>query len=308
MRSADGRIILPVIAGPTASGKTTLAVEVCRLIGGEAVSADSMQIYRGMDIATAKPTPDETLGVPHHMIDFLEPSVGYSVAEYCRDASRCIEDIVSRGRHPVLVGGTGLYISSLLDGIRFIPEREDASLRGELFRYAEENGVHALHALLAAEDPCAAGEIHENNVVRVVRAIEAVRLSGETLSRRRELSLPEIPPYVPAVFVLNAKDRKNLFARIDARVDDMLERGLLGEAREFFASSPSRTAVQAIGFKELKPYLDGKIPFDEAVAALKQGTRRYAKRQLTWFRDYPEKYGARTLYIEDKPSADNVLG
>lgn len=276
---------IPVVAvvGPTASGKSDLAVEICLKFGGEVVSADSMQIYKGMDIATAKPTEDEKKGIPHHMMDFLGCSEPYSVALYQQAAEKCIADICSRGRLPVIVGGTGLYIDTLLNNIRLSEDSYNEKLRSELLKRAETEGAEALLSELEKIDPEYAAKLHPNNVKRIVRALEIYRTTGEAPTRQIEHSRRE-SPYRACIIGLDAEDRQYLYDRIDRRVDIMLERGLEREAREYLKMPNTQTSAQAIGYKELKPYFDGEMSRDEAVENLKRATRRYAKRQLTWFR------------------------
>ncbi len=276
---------IPVVAivGPTASGKTALAASLARRYGAEVVSADSMQIYRGMDIATAKPTAEETAGVPHHLIGFVDPTQEYSVAAYCADAQRAVADIAARGRRVILCGGTGLYADAFLSGMAFAPEPEAPEIRRLLRRKKEELGIAALYEELAAADPEAAAAIHVNNEKRVLRALEQYYASGETPSAVRARAAAGESPYRSLYIGLFFEDRQALYDRIGRRVDAMLAAGLAEEARGFYASPASATAVQAIGYKELLPWLNGEIPLEEAAENLKRATRRYAKRQLTWF-------------------------
>ncbi len=271
------------VIGPTASGKSDLAVEICRRFGGEVVSADSMQIYRGMDIATAKPTEDEKKNIPHHMMDFLDNTEDYSVALYQQAAAECIADIRSRGLLPVVCGGTGLYVDTLLNNIKLSEDSFDEELRSLLLKRAENEGGERLLEEVRAFDPEYAEKLHPNNVKRIVRALEVYKATGTTMTEQLALS-KQASPYDACFIGLDAEDRQFLYDRIDRRVDMMLERGLESEAREYLASANGSTSAQAIGYKELRPYIDGEIPFDEAVENLKRATRRYAKRQLTWFR------------------------
>ncbi len=281
--STVNRIPLICVVGPTASGKTSLGVYLCERFGGEVVSADSMQIYKGMDIATAKPTEEETHGIPHHLIGFLPPSESFSVAQYVQRARECIADIHARGRLPVVVGGTGLYVDSLLNNITFAEDNADYALREELAKKAREQGVSTLIDELAEFDPQSAQSIHPNNVKRVIRAIEVYRTTGVTMTQWRERSRENPPPYRAVKVGLKSADRQFLYDRINRRVDDMLERGLAEEAREVLSSPLSETAGKAIGYKELAPYINGETTLECAAENLKTGTRRYAKRQLTWF-------------------------
>lgn len=276
---------IPVIAvvGPTASGKSDLAVEICLKFNGEAVSADSMQIYKGMDIATAKPSEEEKKGVPHHIMDFLPDTESFSVAEYQRMAGEAIADIYSRGKLPVVVGGTGLYLDTLLNNIQLTEDSFDGELREKLRCRAESEGIEALLDELRKIDPEYASKMHPNNVKRILRALELWYSSGITMTEQIKNSHAE-SPYNVLWLGLDATDRQFLYDRINRRVDIMLSMGLEQEAREYLAKGNTATSSQAIGCKELKPYFDGVLSLDEAVNNLKQSTRRYAKRQLTWFR------------------------
>lgn len=276
---------IPIIAvvGPTASGKTALAVEIARHYNGEVVSADSMQIYKGMDIATAKPTAEEMRGIAHHLIDYVDASEKYSVARYLQDANAAIAEICSRGKLPVLCGGTGLYIDSLLGNIRFEEEPDNKEIRQQLTVRMQTEGAQALLAELAQADPETASQLHPNNKGRIIRALEVYMLTGETASLRRERSRQQPSPYQPLYIAVAFPDREYLYERIDKRVDMMLACGLEQEARAFFEMHTD-TAAQAIGYKELKGWFDGTIDRETAIENLKRETRRYAKRQMTWFR------------------------
>lgn len=293
---AESKIPLIAIVGPTASGKTSLAVEICKRLNAEAVSCDSMQIYQGMDIATAKPTVDEMQGIPHHLIGFLNPDEQFSVAKYCEMANTCIYDITNRGKKAVLVGGTGLYYSSLTENIGFFEEETDFEYREELKKRAETEGAEVLLDELHSVDPEAANSLHVNNVGRIIRALEIYHSTGKTKTLQNERSRNVPSPYVTTAICLDARDRQFLYNRINLRVDLMLEAGLLDEARRFFESPLGKTARQAIGYKELNPYFTGEKTLDECIENLKMQTRRYAKRQLTWFRR-DEKINF--LYIDD---------
>ena len=276
---------IPVVAviGPTASGKSDLAVEICRRFGGEVVSADSMQIYKGMDIATAKPTEEEKKNIPHHMMDFLDNSEDYSVALYQQAASECIADIHSRGLLPVVCGGTGLYVDTLLNNVKLSEDSCDEERRRSLLKRAEDGGADKLLEEVRAFDPEYAEKLHPNNIKRIVRALEVYKTTGTTMTEQTELS-KQASPYDVCFIGLDAENRQFLYDRIDRRVDIMFERGLENEAREYLASANGSTSAQAIGYKELQPYIDGEISLEEAEENLKRATRRYAKRQLTWFR------------------------
>ena len=278
------KIPLIAVAGPTASGKTALAVELCIRLGGEVISADSMQIYRGMDIATAKPTPEEMRGISHHLVDFLDIGSEFSVADYVAAAHEAIGDISDRGKLPVVCGGTGLYIDSLIENIRFEKTVSSTPLRAELKKLAEEKGGGHLLEMLRNIDPETASRLHENNLNRIIRALEVYKTTGETMSEQIKNSRSEESPYNACVLGLDYKDRQVLYERIGRRVDMMLEAGLLEEAERVVSDPRLKTARQAIGYKELAPYFEGTAPLEECIENLKQATRRYAKRQLTWFR------------------------
>lgn len=279
------KIPLLVVGGPTASGKTRLAVDLAKHLCGEIVCADSMQVYRGMDIGTASPTEEEKQGVTHHLFDILEPDENFSVALYLELAKKTIADIHGRGKLPVLCGGTGLYISSLIDGIRFddaIPEMPGR--REELRKLARQEGPEAVWKLLDGADPMLAGKLHPNNLGRVIRAIEVYEASGIPMSEWQEKSRQGESLYAVCFLALRYQEREKLYARIDKRVDLMLEQGLLEETETLLAKGYAGTAMQAIGYKELAGYLHGAQTLEEAAEHLKRQTRRYAKRQLTWLR------------------------
>lgn len=284
-----------VIAGPTASGKTALAVALCHALRGEVVSADSMQVYREMRIGTARPTQAEMEGVPHHLVGFQPLDQPFSVSDYVARASRIVGQIRARGHLPVLVGGTGLYIRSFLQGLSFQGDGADPELRARLYAYARSEGNGALHARLAAIDPTAAQAIHPNNVKRVVRAIEIYRTTGKPPTQAARDARMEEPPYDPCFFCLGFQDRAALYRRIDRRVDQMIAGGLVEEARGVFAATSSETARQAIGYKELLPYLRGECTLQQAADAIKLATRHYAKRQMSWFR---REQGAQWLFVD----------
>ena len=274
------------ITGPTASGKTALGVALCEKLGGEVVSADSMQIYRRMDIGTAKPTPDETRGVPHHMIDVAEPAENWSVARYVEEAARCVEDILARGKLPVVVGGTGLYIDSLLSGRSFAGGAVNEALRQELNERYDEIGGRGLLGELRKVDPERAEKLHVGDKKRIVRALEVFILTGKTISQHDAETKALPPRYDAAKLALDFEDRQDLYDRIDRRVEIMFARGLMDEVRALLdAGVPENcTAMQAIGYKEALDALRGKCSEAEAMAKIQQESRRYAKRQLTWLR------------------------
>ena len=272
-----------VIVGPTASGKTSLSIEIAKEIGGEIVSADSMQIYKDMDIATAKPTADEMQGIPHHLISIIDSDENFSVAAYKEMAMEAIADIFQRGKTPIVVGGTGLYIDTLINNTTFF-DFDKSNEREKLQKRLEDEGIEKLFYELKAVDPETAEKLHINDVKRILRALEVYNSTGKTITLQAELSHEEESEYHWLVIGLTAENREVLYERINRRVDIMLEDGLIQEAKEFFASEKSSTAKQAIGYKELKGFLDGEISLEEATENLKRETRRYAKRQLTWFR------------------------
>lgn len=275
---------LIAVVGPTASGKTALAIALAKELGGEIVSADSMQIYRGMDIATAKPTPEEMTEVPHHLIGFWPPEKPFSVAQYAVLAREKIDDILRRGRVPVLCGGTGLYIKAIVDHIQYEEETGgDAALRERLRRQAQDEGNLAVWRQLQVMDPQTAERIHPNNLGRVIRAIEVMQVSGRSIREQEERSRQAPCPYHVIQIGLRYRNRENLYERIGRRVDAMAEAGLLEEARAVRQQGLTATAAQAIGYKELYDWMDGTLPLKQALENLKRSTRRYAKRQLTWF-------------------------
>ncbi|NLZ46515.1 MAG: tRNA (adenosine(37)-N6)-dimethylallyltransferase MiaA [Clostridiales bacterium] len=275
---------LIVIVGPTASGKTTISIKLAKELNGEIISADSMQIYKGMSISTAKPTVDEMQGVEHHLIDFLEPNESFSVADYVKKAKETIKGIASRGKIPILVGGTGLYISSLIDNIKFDDTSSNPEIRSRLNELAVVKGKHYLWERLNEIDPETAKITHENNLSRVIRALEVFEITGETLTRQKELSRSEETPYNTVIIGLTFSDRDLLYKRINKRVDLMIEQGLVDEARNVYENNELKTAHQAIGYKELIPTFENSDSLKSCIDKIKQETRHYAKRQLTWFR------------------------
>lgn len=277
----------PVVAvvGPTASGKTSLAVALAKRFGGEVLSADSMQIYKGLDVGTAKVTPQEAEGIPHYGIDICTPDQTFSVADYVAYAQDVEMQLFACGRLPILCGGTGLYVQSFLYGLRFAQEKADPQLRAALSQELEQRGAQAMYAELCAADPQTASGIHPNNTVRVLRALEHYRLTGTPLSRQKEQSLPPQRPYRNIILGLAFEDRAVLYRRIEQRVDCMLAQGLLKEAEMVYCNRETfHTAAQAIGYKEFFPYFEGAASLETCVGQLKQASRNYAKRQLTWFR------------------------
>lgn len=284
MKNCKPRVV--AVVGPTASGKTALAIELAKRFNGEIISCDSMQIYRGMDIGTAKPTEEEKCGIPHHMIDIVEPSEAFSAADYAPMARAAADDIISRGKLPIFCGGTGLYLDAVLTANEYADVETDLALRAALLADAERDGAEALWERLNEVDPESAAAIHKNNVKRVARALEIYLSGGITKTEWDKRSRSKPAPYDPVILALN-RDREALYARIDKRVDDMMGAGLENEVRELTESGRlprGSTAAQAIGYKELISYFDGDCTLDEAVFTIKQSSRRYAKRQLTWLR------------------------
>ena len=273
------------IAGPTASGKTALAVELAKELHGEVVSCDSMQVYRRMNIGTAKPTPEEMRGIPHHMLDVAEPWEDFSVSRYCELATPIVEDILSRGKTAIIAGGTGLYMDSLIRGNAFAPF-PSTGVRERLEAQADAEGMEAMLAWLRSLDPDSAARLHLSDRKRILRALEVYLETGETITahNRRTQALP--PRFRPLWLGLDFADRGELYRRIDLRVDEMLRQGLLAEIRELLASGipPKCTAMQAIGYKEFVDSLQRSLPVEQAVEEVKKSSRHYAKRQLTWFR------------------------
>ncbi len=294
---------LLVICGPTASGKTALGVALAQALGGEVVSADSMQIYRGMDIGTAKPTKEEMGGIPHHMLDVADPAEDYSVARYVHDADACVRDILSRGKLPIVVGGTGLYIDNLIAGRDFAPFT--GAWREKLQARAREEGLPALHEELRRIDPDRAEKLHPNDEKRILRALEVWYETGETITAHDERTRSLPPKYDALRVCLQFSRREDMWDRIDRRVDLMMEAGLEEEVRDLLLSGvpPTATAMQAIGYKEFAAALRGEEPIAQAVAEVKLRSRQYAKRQLTWFRRTPD---IRWLTWENTP--DLALG
>ena len=274
-----------VVAGPTASGKTKLGIELAGRYHGEIVSADSMQLYRGMDIGTAKATKEEQAQAVHHMLDAADPSEAYSVARYVDEAGQVCDDILARGKVPILVGGTGLYIDSLIAGRDFADNQEDKALRSELEKEYDRLGGEAMLRTLAAFDPARASKLGAGDRRRIVRAIEIYRLTGKTATEHDEETRRRPPRYDAARIVLNYKNRADLYARIDQRVTQMAADGLFREVQGLLDSGLSAdcTAMQAIGYKEAVLALRGELTREEALDLIRQGSRRYAKRQITWF-------------------------
>ncbi len=282
------KIPLVAVVGPTASGKTALSVEIAKALDGEIVSADSMQIYRGLDIATAKPSEDEKQGIPHHLMDFVDPCESFSVARFCELGHEAIKDIYSRKKLPIIAGGTGLYVDALLGAMRFEEHDEDLALRVLITTELQEKGIDKMLEEICTFDPESAERLGiERNPKRIVRCIEVYRTTGMTQTELNKKQLNADPPYRTVKIGLSATDREYLYDRIDRRVDQMMDNGLLEEVRRFYDSDFGDTAAAAIGYKELLPYLEGEQDLDICVGSLKRSTRRYAKRQQTWFKRDP---------------------
>lgn len=298
------KIKLPILVGPTASGKSALALRIAAECNCEIVSCDSMQIYKRMNIGTAKPTATEMSQIRHYLVDFVDPTENFSCADYARLASAAIEDIVARGKTPLVVGGTGLYLDALLRGGLAKEAETDEAYRKELSALAAEKGNEYVHSLLAAVDPESAAATHPNNLKRVIRALEIYRVCGIPKSELDKQNASVDGIYEPLAAGLFYDDRQALYDRIDRRVDIMLEEGLLDEVRELMSEGlfeRSVTAAGAIGYKELLGYLRGECTREEAVEELKRSTRRYAKRQLTWFgaKDYIERVTVETPITDE---------
>lgn len=276
---------LIILTGPTAVGKTALSIQLAKAAGGEIISADSMQVYRHMDIGSAKIQPGEMQGIPHHMIDILEPSDEFNVVLFQRLVKEALSGIYERGNIPILTGGTGFYIQAILYDIDFTENDENSPYRQQLLKIVEEKGNSYLHEMLREVDAASADAIHENNIKRVIRALEYYMLTGQKISEHNEQERAKQPAYNFCYFVLN-DIRENLYDRIDARVDHMLENGLVDEVRALKAAGCSKDMIsmQGLGYQEILRFLDGEISLDRAVYLIKRDTRHFAKRQLTWFR------------------------
>ncbi len=280
------------VVGPTASGKSALAVALAEHLNGEILSCDSMQLYRGMDIGTAKATPEERRGIPHHFLDILDIHEPFSVSDYVSLADACTKDVFSRGKTPIFCGGTGLYVDSFVSGLPFAEQSVRPGLREELTEFAAQNGAAALHERLALLDPICASHIEPQNVKRVVRALEICISTGEPMSLWQERAKKAATPRKAVYIGLTFSERENLYERIDRRVDAMMEAGLLEEVRRLIREGlrDAPTAGQAIGYKEFYPYFDKQASLDECIDRLKINSRHYAKRQMTWFSRNPHMH------------------
>ena len=300
---AEYKKVLAVV-GPTASGKTALSVELCKTFNGEVVSCDSMQIYKDMQIATASPTEEEMQGIKHHLIGFVDPCDSFNVVRYCELARACIDDIISRGKTPVICGGTGLYFDWLINNIQWTPEDTDSDYRRELEERALSSGAQSLLDELYEIDSETASSLHINNVGRIIRALEIYKNTGLTMSESKRISKLKGSDFEPFIIGLDSKNRDYLYSRINSRVDKMIENGLVDEAKNYYDKYKGKTSIQAIGYKELKPYLDGEASLEECAERLKLSTRHYAKRQLTWFR---KNTNIKFLMIDDFDDFDSLV-
>ena len=293
------------IAGPTASGKTALSIALAKELDGEVVSCDSMQVYRGMDIGTAKPTAEEMADIPHHMLSVAEPWEDFSVGKYCQMATPIVDDILARGKTAIIAGGTGLYMDALIKGNDFAPV-PSTGRREELEQLAEAQGIEAVIAMLRAVDPESADRLHPSDQKRIIRAMEVYLETGETITQHNRKTQLIPPRYSPVWFALEDAERANLYARIDKRVEVMLEQGLIAEIQGLLDAGISEkcTAMQAIGYKEFVDALRGRSSIQTATALVQQSSRKYAKRQLTWFRRNPAIHWLRR---EENQGTEQIL-
>ena len=304
MHLSDKKIKVLCISGPTASGKTSLSVALAKELSAEIISADSMQIYKGMDIATAKPSLEERQGIPHHLMDYVNPDELYSVARYVQDATIAAKDINSRGNLPIIVGGTGLYTDSLINGIEFSEGEVDLKLRTALQSRLQNEGIDSLLDVLESVDPESANKMRiERNPKRIIRALEIFYTTGITMTEQNKRSKEKGSEFDAVKIALNFRDRELLYQRINRRVDIMVEMGLVEECKNFLENYEGITSKQAIGYKELRPYFDDEKTLEDCIETLKQSTRRYAKRQLTWFNRDPE---IQWFYVDDYKDFNNL--
>ena len=289
----DNKVVC--VVGPTACGKTKMGVALAQRFGGEVVSVDSMQIYRGMTVGTAAPTAEEMEGVPHHMVAVADPAESWTVARYVREADACVQDILRRGKRPVLVGGTGLYLDALIRGTDFAAGSQGTEIRQELQRRARNEGIETLLGELRRIDPIAAEKLHLRDEKRIIRALEVWQETGRTITEHDRLERQQPPKYDALYIGLDFIDRQDLRDRIDRRVDIMVEQGLLAEVKALLDSGLPRdaTALQAIGYKQFLAVADGAATTEEAIAEVKLRSRQYAKRQLTWLRRNPDIFWVR---------------
>ena len=299
---------LIILTGPTAVGKTKASIGLAKAVGGEIISADSMQVYKGMNIGSAKITPDEMQGVPHYLVDVLEPDEDFNVAVFQQMAKEAMNKIYKNGHIPIIVGGTGFYIQALLYDIDFTECEEDDSYRKELEQFAAEHGADALHEILKGKDPASAEKIHANNVKRVIRALEFYHQTGKKISEHNEEESRKESAYNSLYFVLN-DERNKLYDRIDKRVDSMVKEGLVEEVALLHGRGYTRdmTSMQGLGYKEILAYLDGECSLEEAVYLIKRDTRHFAKRQLTWFRREREVIWLQKNEMSDEEILNYIL-
>lgn len=301
----NNKIKVVSVAGPTASGKTALSVRIAKGFNAEIISADSMQIYTGMDIATAKPSLEEMQNIPHHLMSFIEPDELYSVARFVEDATTAALDISGRHKLPLIVGGTGLYIDSLISGLSFCEGEVDLELRKKLQDELNDNGIDFMIEKLSLIDPeCAKKLSTERNPKRIIRALEIYYTTGLTMTEQNLRSKQTESIFDATKIALNFRDRNKLYDRINLRVDLMLQMGLLDEAKKYYADTTGVTSKQAIGYKELKPFFDNEKDLSECIETLKRSTRRYAKRQLTWFSRDPE---IKWFYVDDYKDSEKLF-
>ena len=305
MDALDKKPLLLVVCGPTATGKTALSVKLATMLNGEVISADSMQIYKNLNIGTAKVTPIETNGMPHHLIDIIEPDISFSVANYVIKAKQAVEDIYSRNHIPIMCGGTGLYISSFIKGISFTNEKADSNIKKKLRLELQEFGAEVMYKKLKGIDSVYANTLHPNNTVRILRALEIFEQTGIKMSDNIKASTPKEKPYSEMVFYLNYRDRNLLYDNINKRVELMLENGILKEAKYVFDNKYIfTTAANAIGYKEFFPYFTGESTLGSCIENLKQATRRYAKRQITWFQSIEN---TNIIYVDESDTFNACL-
>lgn len=298
------KIPLIVIMGPTGCGKTKLAIRLANVLSGEIVSADSMQIYKGMDIATAKPSLSQQAKIKHHLIDFVDSNQKFSVYDYTSMAHGIIMDIYKRGKVPLLVGGTGLYISSVIQNINFAESTHDQGIRDNLYNLLNEFGSKYLYKKLVSVDPISASNIHFNNAVKIIRALEIYYVTGKNMTYHNSKSKLNDSPYKVSIICISYMDRSKLYKKINDRVDKMIKSGLIGEAEQFYKTEYSQTSSQAIGYKELLNYFSGEKSLYECIENIKRSTRRYAKRQLTWFNKMDN---VNWVYLDKKPKISHIL-
>lgn len=295
--------LVVVIVGPTASGKTKLSIELAKKFHGEIVSADSMQIYRRMNIGTAKPTEEEKCGIPHHLMDFLEPTEDYTLKQYLDDANRCVEDIISRKKLPIIVGGTGLYVSSFLRNLTLSEEPVDDTYRAGLESDYEKLGGEEMLSRLSKVDPELASRLFPKDKKRILRGLEVYHNTGITQTEQNRKALEVESPYTFLCFGLSAEDRSFLYDRIDRRVEQMMESGLLEEVTSLRQIDCSKTARQAIGYRQFEGYFNGDASLEDIVPRIQKESRNYAKRQLTWFR----REDRIQWFCIDRMNFDNIL-